>query len=272
MRKIKFSVVMPVYNSEGTIKEAIDSLLNQRVKPFEIILIDSSNNSNSKNIIYEYSINNYNIKYYEYNKLGISNALNFGITRVNGTHIARFDSDDIADPAWLEAAEEYIHANPKVSIFSCGYYPFKSTINECEKLVIHPSENKLIRALLIFCSPICHPGSIIDVGVFQVLKYRNRPAEDHDLWCRASKFFLFGNIENGLIFYRKSNTSLSSKKGMLLSLSTIFNGIITFLNSFSYYLDLYSSLNIEEFNSYSNVPINKIENLKKISQFLTKKK
>ena len=88
------SIVMPTYNREKTIKESVDSLLNQTYKDIEIIIVDDGSTDNTEKIIQEYQ--DKRIKYIklEGNK-GACYARNVGIKNSNGDYVAFHDSDDI---------------------------------------------------------------------------------------------------------------------------------------------------------------------------------
>jgi len=90
----KVSIIMPAYNAENTIKNTIESILNQNYDNYEIIVVDDGSTDNTQNIVK--NIDNSKIKYFklETNK-GVSNARNFGIEKATGNYIMFIDSDDL---------------------------------------------------------------------------------------------------------------------------------------------------------------------------------
>ena len=91
----KISVVMPAYNAEKYIGEAIESILNQTFKDFEFIIINDGSVDHTKEIIREY--NDPRIVLLENDKnRGIVLSLNKGLDAATGKYIARMDADDIA--------------------------------------------------------------------------------------------------------------------------------------------------------------------------------
>lgn len=89
----KISVIIPLYNHETYIKEAIDSILNQSFNDFELIIINDGSQDNSEGIVK--SIRDDRIKYYYQKNQGTHNALNRGIGLARGEYISILNSDDV---------------------------------------------------------------------------------------------------------------------------------------------------------------------------------
>ena len=93
----KLSVIMPNYNAEKYLAEAIQSILNQTFTDFEFLIIDDASKDNSVNKIKPY--NDPRIRLVENEKnFGLSKTLNKGIDLANGKYIARIDQDDLSLP------------------------------------------------------------------------------------------------------------------------------------------------------------------------------
>lgn len=108
-----FSVVMPVYNVEKYLRKAIDSVLNQNFKKFEIILVDDCSPDCCPEICDEYALKYSNIKvvHHKVNK-GLSMSRNSGMDIANGRYIWFMDSDDYVENSLLEAVYESVQINP----------------------------------------------------------------------------------------------------------------------------------------------------------------
>ena len=104
---MKVSILLPVYNSETTIQETIDSILCQTYSDFELVIINDGSSDKSEQIIGQYS--DKRIRYYknEQNK-GLIYTLNRGLDLCNGEYIARIDADDIMLPTRLEKQTNYM--------------------------------------------------------------------------------------------------------------------------------------------------------------------
>ena len=108
MENVKISVILSAYNEEERwFRKAVESILNQSFKEFELILIlDNPNNELLDKIIKEYKEKDSRIIYIKNEKnLGLVESLNRGIKASSGLYIARMDADDIAKPTRIEKQE-----------------------------------------------------------------------------------------------------------------------------------------------------------------------
>ena len=124
---IKVSVIVPVYNVEKYLKKCLDSLVNQTLKEIEIIIVNDGSPDNSQKIIDEYVKKYPNIKAYQKENGGLSDARNYGINLANGKYLAFIDSDDYIDLKMLETMYNYA-TNNKLDIVVCdtiNVYPEK---------------------------------------------------------------------------------------------------------------------------------------------------
>ena len=91
---MKLSVIVPVYNVEEYIYNALDSLVRQTLKDIEIIVVDDGSKDNSSKIVKDFQKKYKNIEYYKKKNGGLSDARNYGIKYARGEYIAFLDSDD----------------------------------------------------------------------------------------------------------------------------------------------------------------------------------
>lgn len=99
----KVSIIVPVYNTEKYLGKCLDSLVNQTLNDIEIIVINDGSKDNSQRIIDDYSSKFSQIKSFQKENGGLSDARNFGIDRVEGEFIAFVDSDDFVDLTMFES-------------------------------------------------------------------------------------------------------------------------------------------------------------------------
>ncbi len=111
------SVVMPVYNGERFLREAIESVLNQTYKDFEFIIVDDGSTDSTPAILQSYAEKDPRVKIIRGGKIGISRAMNLGIEASQYPWIARMDADDVCLPRRLEASIEAAQANPDVVVW-----------------------------------------------------------------------------------------------------------------------------------------------------------
>lgn len=115
---ILFSIVIPTFNRENMINTAIESVLNQEYRNFEIVIIDDGSKDNTKEVIS--SFEDKRIKYYYQKNKGRSSARNHGIQKSKGEYICFLDDDDYYYPNFLLEFAKEIHKNNKpVGIFMC---------------------------------------------------------------------------------------------------------------------------------------------------------
>lgn len=111
MSDVKVTVLMPAYNAGNFIAEAIQSVLNQTFRDFELLIINDGSTDNTAQIVR--SFHDERIKLVEQNNLGIAAALNSGLRLARAELVARFDADDICLPNRLETQYHFMTAHPE---------------------------------------------------------------------------------------------------------------------------------------------------------------
>ena len=100
---------MSAYNNENTIKQSLDSILNQTYKNIEILVIDDFSTDTTFEILKDYSLKFKNLKIFQNNEnIGLTRSLNKLINLSSGFYIARQDADDISKNNRLEYQHKYI--------------------------------------------------------------------------------------------------------------------------------------------------------------------
>ena len=132
---VDLSIIMPAYNVEKYIKEAIDSVLNQKTKyNYELIIVNDGATDNTKEIIQ--SIESNKIKYIEQKNQGLSGARNTGINNAIGKYITFMDSDDLLEDGSIEIMMDAL-INNKADIV-VGSYAMFTDINHKQKCLNEP--------------------------------------------------------------------------------------------------------------------------------------
>lgn len=198
----KVTVLMPVYNGEKYLREAIESILNQTFTDFEFLIINDGSTDNSVEIIESYDDPRIRLVHNESN-LKLVATLNKGLELSRGEYIARMDCDDISLSKRLERQAGFMDRNPAVGISSAWIKLFGAGYSEIWR---YPADDASIKARLIFESVIMHPAVIIrkEVLTKHSLYYNSNAshAEDYDLWVRCVKYTRFANIDDVLLKYR----------------------------------------------------------------------
>lgn len=119
-KKVKISIVVPVYNQEKYLDISIPSLLSQTYTNIEIIIVNDGSIDSSEEIIKKYSSNDNRIKVIEKNNGGLVDATIYGIKNATGDYVAFLDPDDRVDSDFIE---NFINELTEgVDIISMGYY------------------------------------------------------------------------------------------------------------------------------------------------------
>jgi glycosyltransferase involved in cell wall biosynthesis len=213
-RQCTISVVMPVYNAETYLEEAIDSVLNQTFEDFEFVIIDDGSNDRSLKIIQQFSSKDDRIIYITRKNKGIIYSLNEGLNASSGLYIARMDADDISCPERLERQYKFMVEN-KLDI--CGGDYISIDQNGLVKNT-HNVAKEDFEILLTMASnvPFAHPSVMMKKSflINHKLTYGAsgyKSAEDLDLWMNMyTAGAQFGNVGACILKYRMVSSSLSS--------------------------------------------------------------
>lgn len=115
------SIIVASYNYQNLIKEAIDSILCQTYKNFEIIVVDDGSKDNSISVIKEYTTKHHNVKLFTHpnnENRGLPATVLLGIEKSQGEYIAFLESDDLWVPSYLQKKVEVINLHPDAKIIS----------------------------------------------------------------------------------------------------------------------------------------------------------
>jgi glycosyltransferase involved in cell wall biosynthesis len=204
------SVILPVYNAEKYISEAIWSILNQTHKNFELIIIDDGSTDRSLEII-ETIIDPRIILITRENR-GLIKTLNQAISLAKGDFIARMDADDISHPRRLELQLNFLLQHPDVGVIGS----YVECVDENGVLLCirkPPRLNYFLKGMCLFGVPFSHPSIMVNYKLIGEEYYYDEKyvhAEDFELWVRLSKNFKFGLVAECLLKYRILNSSVSS--------------------------------------------------------------
>lgn len=182
----KISLIMSVYNGEDYLTEAIDSVLNQTFKDFELIIVNDCSTDSTAEILSGYAKSDQRVKVItnEVN-LRLPSSLNKAMTEATGKYIARMDADDICMPQRLEKQYDFMENNPDIDLSSCRFMTIKNgviTSGGCGG----KGDRESVKALLLVTNPILHPGIIAKAEIIKNLGYDKNftCTEDLELWTR----------------------------------------------------------------------------------------
>lgn len=202
IRRPKVSVLMPVFNGEKYLREAIESILNQDFENFEFIIINDGSTDTSSSIISSYSDNRIVVVNNEKNS-GLVTTLNKGLELAIGEYIVRMDCDDVSVTKRLSKQVKMMDTNQNIGASGSFFYMIR---NNKKAIADFPISNEEIKCFMIFNSPIAHPSSIIRSEVLKKYKLNYSTeythSEDYDFWSKISEHSQLANIPEPLLNYR----------------------------------------------------------------------
>lgn len=204
------TVLMPVYNCEQYIHDAVQSILNQTYTDFELLLIDDASTDATVSILKSFSDARIHVIEKPKNT-GYTNSLNHGFTMAKGTYIARMDGDDISLPERFTKQVAFMEAHPEVVVCGTNYKLLGSS-----KRITIPVTHDAIKIGLLSGNCVAHPSVMIRKDVIeQFLKpydTAKEPAEDYDLWVRLLALGKLHNLPEVLLEYRTYSNQVSRKR------------------------------------------------------------
>lgn len=205
------SVVLPVYNGEKYLAEAIDSVLAQSFPDFELIIIDDGSTDDSLRILQEYHHRDSRIRLVSRENRGLVTTLNESIAIARGEWVARMDADDIALPQRLERQLQWL-GKTGADVVGSWARCFGSWDQRTTRVY---QTDRAIKMDMLFKSPFVHPTVMMRTALIRKLGYDKsaEKAEDYDLWVRAARSgWVMSNVPEVLLLYRKhaSQTSAAS--------------------------------------------------------------
>ncbi len=210
MTKSLITVLMPAYNAEKYISEAITSVLNQTFTDYELLIINDGSTDATQHIIESFT--DTRIRLVNQTNQGVAAALNIGLLNAKSELIARFDADDICHPFRLEKQYNFLKENPDYVLVGTDaefvdmngefVFGFDNLSNSDEE----------IRNLSYRVCPFCHPtvlykkDVIISAGMYDIHAHN---FEDHLLWRKVIQAGKVYRLKEKLIKYRINPESIT---------------------------------------------------------------
>ena len=210
-----FSVVIPLYNKELSIKNTIESVLNQTYQNFEIVIVNDGSTDNSPKIVD--AISDDRVKIIHQKNQGVSTARNCGIKAANNEWIALLDGDDVWEVNHLQEIIDMMKKFPQKKVYATSY-----NLSNKQKLFRHITPlniyivdryfKKAIKEYIIWTSVV-----VINKECFETVGYFNplfNRGEDIDMWERLGKNYEIVKSQKITAIYRTDaeNRSFETSK------------------------------------------------------------
>lgn len=209
-----FSVVMPVYNRERYVEEAINSVLSQSCTDFELIVVDDGSTDRSLDIVGKFD--DPRLHLFRNTHGGGAAARNTGIEAARGEFIVWIDSDDRQAPGALSALRQAMQECPEADVYYGDLQIFDEAHPGQLRHTEYPDyhgESLLPRLIRANCLP--NPGTAVRRSLYQ--RYGGydlnfRRCHDFQMWTRLADSARFKKVEKVLCHWRQHDESLSSAK------------------------------------------------------------
>lgn len=191
MTTLTISILMPCYNAEKTLEQALESLVQQTLGEYEIIAVNDGSTDQTGKILASWSARESRLNIINQTHQGIIHTLNSGLAVCKGDYIARMDCDDRCHPQRLELQANYLDHHPEIGVVSCRVAAFPADgVRQGFQIYLEWLNSLLtdadIRREMFVESPLPHPSvmfrrAVVEAaGGYQELGW----PEDYDLWLR----------------------------------------------------------------------------------------
>lgn len=203
------SIIIPTYNRASLLPKAVNSVINQTYKNWELIIVDDGSTDNTKEIVRQFSNKDKRIKYFYQENKGQPSAMNVGVKNSQGEFIAFLDDDDEWLPLKLEKQIYKILQDKKIGIV----YTNSIVIGQQKRYKINPNKFYYKNNTNFFCSLL--KGNLITassvllrkecfekVGLFDESKIiKITQSQDYDMWLRIARYYKIGYMPEVLVKY-----------------------------------------------------------------------
>ena len=205
------SVVLPVRNGADYIAACLDSLQNQTLTDFEVIVVENGSTDSAPAIIAD--VVNCDPRFFmvRIGAAGLVAALNHGLVLARGEFVARMDGDDVAMPGRLAAQVAALQANESVGVIGTTHRYIDSSgsqVGSIRRLPTHPSA---VEAELLLSNPLAHPTVMFAPRrLSEPIEYSDEfpDAEDLELWLRLRCQTKLANLGEPLLDRREHSESV----------------------------------------------------------------
>ncbi len=207
----RFSVIMPLFNKERYVKKAVESVLAQTYRDFELIIVDDGSTDNSAAICEDYlstlsTVHHtpYTIHLLRQPNSGVAAARNNGVKASCGKYLCFLDADDWWEPTFLEEMDKLIKEYPDAGLYATNYMYYKpGKTHMALKLergyMNYPEAYLHSEAMPVWTGAACMPRKVFDeMGGFPV---GIKLGEDFLLWAKTALHYKVAFCEKALAYY-----------------------------------------------------------------------
>ncbi len=248
----KFSVLMSIYKNESPafFTECVESVLNQTVKPDEIVLVRDGQVPEELQQVIDRYVNEYD--FFTYIPLekngGLGNALKVGLEHTENELVARMDTDDISFPNRFEKQLKCFEANPETAIVGGTVLEFENSTDNILSKKILPSLNEEIHRYARQRCPFNHPTVMYKKSaVLAAGSYLDFPFfEDYYLWIRMLKNGAIAQNISEPVLYMRAGSEMYKRRGGWAYLKNVYR-FRTFMykNGYCGFKDYFKAMSVQ---------------------------
>lgn len=207
----KISVIMPAYNAEKYIAEAMDSILGQTFGDFEFIILNDCSKDRTEEVILSYT--DPRIVYVKNEEnMGVARTLNKGLELAKGEYIARMDADDISLPERFAKQVTYLDTNRQYAAVGSNAIIFYE--DGTQHYTDVPTDLQSIKLALPISNPFIHPVMMLRKNMLENIRYDStfEGREDYRFWMCLFQKHKMSNLPDRLLRYRHHLNQVTQKQ------------------------------------------------------------
>jgi glycosyltransferase involved in cell wall biosynthesis len=212
------SVLLPAYNAERFVTQAVTSILQQTFRDLELIVVDDGSTDGTGQILRDLAATDPRLHLIQHENRGMTASLNEALAAARGRFIARMDADDVSLPERLEIQLKQLLSEPQIVCIGGGQILIDPAGRALRK-VNPPTDHESITSLILGGhGAICHPSALMRrEAIEKIGGYREAfwPAEDLDLWLRLGEIGQLANVPRAVLHYRIHPNSVSERNGLI---------------------------------------------------------
>ena len=212
MKKPRFSIIVPLYNKAPYVRKALDSIVSQTFKDWELIIVDDGSTDGSAAICEEYLSTLYtihrtpleNIRIISQPNSGVAKARNVGVENSSAPFVCFLDADDWWEPNFLEEMDKLIKEYPDAGIYASNYIYYKPgkthvALNLERGYIDYPKAYYEGSSMPVWTGATCMPRKVFDeMGGFPL---GIKLGEDFLLWAKTALHYPVAFSEKPLAYY-----------------------------------------------------------------------
>jgi glycosyltransferase involved in cell wall biosynthesis len=217
-RAPRLSVLMPVYNGEKHLREAIEGVLRQSMTDFELIVVDDGSTDATPTILSSYGDSRIAVSRHEPNQ-GIAVALNRGLALAQAEFIARQDADDVSLPFRFERQIRFLETHRDTGLVGAACARIDEDGRELRPSSARMTTSEHLKWNLLFANQFTHTSVMFRRSVADLAgRYScaDEHAEDYGLWSRMARTTRVANLPDVLVKYRESEYGVTRQHAPIM--------------------------------------------------------